>query len=368
MAAAQTQTQPSAQAEAKESKVNLNELIDATEDLRVVMGKRWGVPPDALLEYVRSYIALWKGAPDGYKVPWAIVYQFMAIAKEHELNPATKEIYGFYNPDKGLQTGVMIDGWITLANRHKAFDGWELEHERNDKGLLVAVSCLLFRKDRTRPTKVRIKIDEWYVDSNPNWKNRREWMGEIKAIKQAIRLGFGFGGLQDENDIELIIQETERRKVEAAPIDAPTTKKSDTLVRKLAKSVPSPEDVPSKKAPKQTPPAEPEQQEEEPEGSYDEHGEPQTEEQPAEQASEQPRDSVCDILGIALDEAGKNRVTAAKAMGIKVTELAEMLDDGSKTPTAEQLDKLEAANVDVRKLREVLGLTPAKASGKRSVE
>lgn len=361
--AAQTQTQSSAQAEAKESKVNLNDIMDATEDLRVVMGKRWGVPPDALLDYVRGYIGLWRDAPKGYKVPWEIVYQFMAIAKEHDLNPATKEIYGFYNPSKGLQTGVMIDGWITLANRHPACDGWDLEHERNEKGLLISVTCKLFRRDRTRPISVRIKIDEWYVDSNPNWRSRREWMAEIKAIKQAIRLGFGFGGLQDENDIELIIQETEKRKVEPAPIDDAPATKSETLARKLNRSIPSPDDG-AKANPPRREVEPPQQQEEEPTGTG-----PADEEQPqGEQPESESRVTLGDVFSIALDEAGfTKRADVAKVMGCAAKDVVAMINDEA-SPTADQLDKLEGANVDVRKLREMLGLTPAKAGGKRTLD
>lgn len=75
-----------------------------------------------------------------------------------------------------------------------------------------------------------------------------------------------------------------------------------------------------------------------------------------------------DILAIALDEAEFNKVSAAKTMDCSVADLNAMLD-GQTTPTADQLNKLEEANVDVRKLREALGMVPAAAGkGKRKVE
>lgn len=262
------QTQQAPQQAPANNRGILSEVMDATERLDVIMGKRWGIEPQHIVAYVRSHIGLWRGAPDGFMVPRAIVDQFLSVCREHELNPAKKEVYGFYHPDKGLQFGVQIDGWVTLANRQPEFDGWELEHERDDEGTLQAVTCLLYRKDRSRPIKVRVKHSEWYTGSNPNWRDRPEWMLEIKAIKQAIRLGFGFGGIQDADDVNRIIQETEKRREKPAPTAA---KVARTTLKDLTPGKAPPDDEYENQK-YDGPPPKPDEGDEEPAGGDEPEG------------------------------------------------------------------------------------------------
>lgn len=90
-----------------------------------------------------------------------------------------------------------------------------------------------------------------------------------------------------------------------------------------------------------------------------------------EEHSPAPSVTAGDLLAIALDEAGFNRrADAAKVLGCDSGDVIMMINDELK-PTADQLDRLEQANVDVRKLRGLLGFTPAAASsgqGKRKLD
>jgi hypothetical protein len=179
----------------------IDEIMAKTTDLRTVMGAKWGVPKDQIIRYVRSFIGLWKGAPEGYELPWEVAIQFLTVCRELDLNPAKKECAAFFNPEKqGLQTFVMVDGWITMANRHPAYDGYEFKHERDPRGTLEAVTCLIYRKDRSRPIPARVKMSEWRVGTSPQWQGKPEWMLEMKGIKQACRLAFGFAGVQDDDE------------------------------------------------------------------------------------------------------------------------------------------------------------------------
>lgn len=181
--------------------VSLDDIMDATEDMRVQLGKHWGIPPSRIMRYGESFISLHSNCPQDFRVPGEIVAQFLSICNEHELNPARYEVRAFYDYNKGLTTFVMIDGWLTLANRHPQFDGVEFDYERDKEGRIAAVTCDVFRKDRTRPTKARCVYSEWYMPNSPQWRSKPEWMLEQKALKQAIRRAFGFAGIMDDDDV-----------------------------------------------------------------------------------------------------------------------------------------------------------------------
>lgn len=205
-----------AQPQAQDGPSLVNDIIQKTTDLRAVLGERWGVPAKQMLQYGRSFIALAKNCPADFEVPWEVVVQFLTVCRELDMNPARKECAAFYDYNKGLTTFVMVDGWITLANKHPQFDNVEFEHERDDKGNLVAVTALVWRRDRTRPTKTRVKMSEWRVGGSPQWISKPEWMLEGKAFKQGVRFAFGFAGVVDDDDAAQMM-------VQAAP-------KSDTRV------------------------------------------------------------------------------------------------------------------------------------------
>lgn len=202
MSGATATATPPAQAPAKAApaKNMLDEVMAATEDMRAILGKRWGIPPSRIFAYGESFIALAKNCPEGFRVSGETIAQFLQLAAEHDLNPARYEIRAFFDYNKGLSTFVMIDGWLTLANRQPAFDGFEFEYERDNQSGLVAVTCVIHRKDRTRPTKTRCKLSEWRVATSPQWGGKPEWMLEQKALKQGIRRTFGFAGIIDDDD------------------------------------------------------------------------------------------------------------------------------------------------------------------------
>lgn len=202
MSGATATATPPAQAPAKAApaKNMLDEVMAATEDMRAILGKRWGIPPSRIFAYGESFIALAKNCPEGFRVSGETIAQFLQLAAEHDLNPARYEIRAFFDYNKGLSTFVMIDGWLTLANRQPAFDGFEFEYERDNQSGLVAVTCAIHRKDRTRPTKTRCKLSEWRVATSPQWGGKPEWMLEQKALKQGIRRTFGFAGIIDDDD------------------------------------------------------------------------------------------------------------------------------------------------------------------------
>jgi hypothetical protein len=58
---------------------------------------------------------------------------FLVMARDLGLNPLSDETHAF--PSKGgVKLMVGVDGWVSLAQRNKNFDGWEHEDKFDEKG------------------------------------------------------------------------------------------------------------------------------------------------------------------------------------------------------------------------------------------
>lgn len=126
---------------------------------------------------------------------------FLVVAREHDLNPLTKEIYAFPAKGGGIVPIVGVDGWIKLMNRHPQNDGIEFDEVHDDKGKLIATTAIVYRKDRTRPTRATEYLAECKRNTDP-WNNQPHRMLRHRAMIQAARIAFGFAGIMDEEDFE----------------------------------------------------------------------------------------------------------------------------------------------------------------------
>src|SRR5688572_2406170 len=63
------------------------------------------------------------------------------VAKEHNLNPFTKEIYFMRTKGGAIQPIVGVDGWIRKCNEHPAFDGIDFE-DTMIAAELAAIKCI----------------------------------------------------------------------------------------------------------------------------------------------------------------------------------------------------------------------------------
>ena len=160
------------------------------------------------------------------------VAAFLVVAKEHNLNPFTREIFAF--PDAksgGVRPIVSVDGWARILNDHPKFDGCELVECDNDRGEFVAVRCSIWRKDRSRPFTVTEYLAECSRNTEP-WQRWPRRMLRHKALIQCARLAFSFSGIIDEDEYEreveaqVVTTETaagERRLVIATPSEPSKT-------------------------------------------------------------------------------------------------------------------------------------------------
>ena len=131
----------------------------------------------------------------------------LTVANQHGLNPWTKEIYAFPDKQNGIVPVVGVDGWSRIINSHEKFDG--MNFDQDDE----SCTCSIFRKDRSHPTTVTEFLSECKRETQP-WKSHPKRMLRHKAMIQAARLAFGYGGIFDQDEAERI--------VEATTIDAET--------------------------------------------------------------------------------------------------------------------------------------------------
>lgn len=124
------------------------------------------------------------------------------VAREHGLNPLTKEIYFMRTKTGQIQPIVSVDGWIKKCNEHPQFDGMEFEDRRDDKGKLTAMTIAIHRKDRSRPTKITEYMDECSANGGAAWKTSASRMLRNRTICQGSRIAFGFAGIMDRDEFD----------------------------------------------------------------------------------------------------------------------------------------------------------------------
>ena len=115
----------------------------------------------------------------------------LIIANEYGLNPWTKEIYAYPDKYKGIVPVVGVDGWIRIVNEHPQFDGMEFVATPDE------VTCMIYRKDRSRPTVITEYMKECARGTDP-WRQMPRRMLRHKALMQCARVAFGFALYDDE--------------------------------------------------------------------------------------------------------------------------------------------------------------------------
>lgn len=126
---------------------------------------------------------------------------FLMVAHAYDLNPITREIFAFPKKGGGIQPIVSVDGWFKLMNSHPESDGIEFDDHLDSNGKLTAVTCRIYRKDRTRPTIVTEYMDECSRPTDP-WQKWPKRMLRHKASIQCARYAFGFAGIIDQDEAE----------------------------------------------------------------------------------------------------------------------------------------------------------------------
>jgi phage recombination protein Bet len=163
----------------------------AKQSALAAMAMRYSVDPAKLHANLKNTVFL--GATDE---------EFMTlvlVSNKYNLDPFCKEIYAFRGKGGGIVPIVGVDGWAKLANEHEKMDGMEFEYADGPDGKPVSCTCILYRKDRTRPVKVTEFYSECVRNTEP-WNQCPRRMLRHKALMQCSRIAFGFSGITDEDE------------------------------------------------------------------------------------------------------------------------------------------------------------------------
>jgi phage recombination protein Bet len=149
----------------------------------------------------------------------------LIVADQYGLNPFTKEIFAFPDKQNGIVPVVSVDGWSRIINQHPDMDGLEFVYDQEivtlngSKPCPTSIECVIYRKDRTHPVRIREFLDETYrepfsgngsngkpyVISGP-WQSHTKRMLRHKSLIQCSRIAFGFVGIFDQDEAERIIE------------------------------------------------------------------------------------------------------------------------------------------------------------------
>jgi phage recombination protein Bet len=185
----------------------------------IALGERFAIEPSKLVEVLRGTVI--KPTRDGRAATNEEVAAFCMVANQYGLNPFTREIHAFADPQKGVVPIVGIDGWTHIVNAQPGFDGVEFFEEADSKGKPLAVTCIIHVKGRDHPVKVTERYSECYRPTGP-WNTMPFRMLRHKAFMQTARYAFSLSGIYDDDEARDIVKAAH---IDELPIAEPMAKK-----------------------------------------------------------------------------------------------------------------------------------------------
>lgn len=198
----------------------------ATQQQKLIprFAERYGVDADKLLHTLRLTAFRQQG---DITVSNEEMMALLVVADQYKLNPFTREIFAFFDRQKGVIPIVSVDGWSRIINSHDQYDGIEFRYSDQIVTMPDGKPCpewcevVIYHKDRSRPTVVREYLDEVYIGKRGNppksgpWQTHTKRFLRHKTLIQGARVAFGFSGIYDEDEASRII--------EVQVVDSPTT-------------------------------------------------------------------------------------------------------------------------------------------------
>ncbi len=190
----------------------------------------------------------------------------LVVSEQYNLNPFTKEIYAFPDKQNGIIPVVGVDGWSRIINEHPQYDGIEFVYaDQMVKMPGAKVECpvwietVIYRKDRSRPIRIREFLDEVYREPfqgqgrngaftvDGPWQTHTKRQLRHKSLIQCSRVAFGFCGIYDQDEAERIREMNQATAINPAIANLPPSvvetsrqplqidhKKMDPILQKLA--------------------------------------------------------------------------------------------------------------------------------------
>jgi phage recombination protein Bet len=189
-------------------------LAGRTSPLIIELSERWKMTPQSMIDTLKATVFPQKDRNDKpIVVSNAQLLMFLQVCREYSLNPYIKEIYAFPTKGGGIVPMVPIDGWSNIINRSPQMDGlefvdeWELDVNGARKGRIpFSTTCIIYRKDRSRPIKVTEYFHECVQPNKEPWTKWPSRMLRWKAMIQCARVAFSLGGIYDPDEAERIAE------------------------------------------------------------------------------------------------------------------------------------------------------------------
>lgn len=200
----------------------------------IALGERFAIEPNKLVEVLRGTVI--KPTKDGRAASNEEVAAFCMVANQYGLNPFTREIHAFADPQKGVVPIVGIDGWTHIVNAQAGFDGVEFSEDADEKGKPKSVTCVIYVKGREHPVRITERYAECYRPTGP-WNTMPFRMLRHKAFMQAARYAFSLSGIYDEDEGRDIVNKPAVQIAAAVvePEKSATQAGTSKLAKKLAK-------------------------------------------------------------------------------------------------------------------------------------
>lgn len=200
------------------------ELADRSPSLVVRMAERYGIDSNKMLATLKA-TAFKQHGENAAEVSNEQMLALLVVAEQYDLNPWTREIFAFPDKQKGIVPVVSVDGWARIINSNPMFDGMEFVESEDvvtgpdHKPCPAWIECVIYRKDRTHPIRIRERFDECYRPpfrvrgrnggadhiANGPWQTHTSRFLRHKTMIQCARIAFGFGGIYDLDEAERII-------------------------------------------------------------------------------------------------------------------------------------------------------------------
>lgn len=126
---------------------------------------------------------------------------FLMVASRYKLDPILKQIHGFEDKSGKIRAVLGVDGFIKMAHDTKRLKGIQFDERLDEHGVPTAVTCTLHVEGFTIP----LAVTEYLVEcqrETPTWKQMPSRMLRHRAFCQAVRLAFGFGGVELDDEFE----------------------------------------------------------------------------------------------------------------------------------------------------------------------
>jgi phage recombination protein Bet len=175
------------------------------------VASRYNVDPNKMLSTLKA--TAFKGDVSNEQMMALLI-----VADQYGLNPWTKEIYAFPDRQNGIVPVIGVDGWARIINSHEQFDGMEFQQDDD------SCTCIIYRKDRTHPTKVTEYMAECKRGNAGPWSSHPKRMLRHKAMIQCARLAFGFVGVYDQDEAERIVERDVTPEADHLPMSQPASR------------------------------------------------------------------------------------------------------------------------------------------------